>query len=91
MNTNELEPGDRPYLTLSRVAIFLYIVPMLLVAYKVINLPLWALYLMPLPYFLLSGYCYYRLSTVGRLFIRPLSLILTLVMHVAICFYIFGR
>jgi glucan phosphoethanolaminetransferase (alkaline phosphatase superfamily) len=91
MNSNELEPGDRPYLVLSRLAIFLYILPMLLVAYKVLSLPLWALYLMPLPYFLVTGYCYLRLSTVGRLHIRPLSLVLTLLMHGAICYYIFGR
>ncbi|GAB2782762.1 hypothetical protein GCM10027275_28220 [Rhabdobacter roseus] len=91
MTINDLDPRERPYVLGARLAIFLYILPMLLLAYQVIQLPLWALYLLPLPYFLVTGYCYLKLSEEGRLFIRPLSLALTLVMHIAICYYIFGR
>ncbi|WP_247235786.1 hypothetical protein [Telluribacter sp. SYSU D00476] len=90
MNINDIEPRERSYVLLSRVAIFLYIVPMLLVAYRVISLPLWALYLLPVPYFLLIAFCYLRLGEVGRLHIRPVSIVLTLITHVAICFYVFG-
>ncbi|GAB3181175.1 hypothetical protein [Telluribacter humicola] len=90
MSINDIEPRERTYIMLSRVAIFLYIVPMLLVAYKVISLPLWAMYLLPVPYFLLIAYCYFKLGEVGRLHIRPVSIVLTLIMHLFICFYVFG-
>lgn len=90
MNINDVEPRERSYILLSRAAIFLYIIPMLLVAYRVVSLPLWALYLLPVPYFLLTAYCYVKLGEVGRLHIRPVSIVLTLVMHVVICFYVFG-